>query len=259
MFVRPRIIPTMLLREGDLVKTKQFKNPNYLGDPINAIKIFNEKGVDELCILDITASQKEREPDMELLKQMASEAFMPLSYGGGITDISQIKKIFMAGFEKVILNTSLVNKPELFSEAVKYFGSQSIVASIDYRRRMGREQCYICDGSRKVEYSPVELAKKAEEAGAGEILLYAIDRDGMRNGYDIKTISKVVENVRIPVIACGGAGNIDDVKDAFDMSGVHAVAAGSIFVYFGKRSAVLINFPSENELIQKGLYRGANV
>lgn len=255
MFIRPRIIPTMLLHEGDLVKTKQFKNPNYLGDPINAIKIFNEKNVDELCVLDITASQKGKEPDLELLRQMASESFMPLSYGGGITTMSQIKQIFMAGFEKVILNTSLVNKPDLIKEAATYFGSQSIVASIDYRRKLGKERCYICNGEKKAGYSPVELAIEAEKLGVGEILLYSIDRDGMKNGYDIKTISKVAESVKIPVIACGGARNIDDFKEALDIGHAHAVAAGSIFVYFGKRDAVLINFPEERKLVQKNIFR----
>lgn len=255
MFVRPRIIPTLLIDDGNLVKTRQFKNPDYLGDPINAIKIFNEKGVDELCILDITASKKGNQPNMELLKIMASEAFMPLSYGGGITNIDQMKEIFSFGFEKVILNTVLNYNPELVQDAVAYFGSQSIVASIDYKTKFGKERCYTNDATKRTEYSPIELAKKVEILGVGEILLYSIERDGMRKGYDIKTISKVAESVSIPVIACGGAGSVDDMKEALEKAGAHAVAAGSIFVYFGERKAVLINFPDERALIQKKIYK----
>ncbi len=255
MYSRPRIIPTLLISGGNLVKTKRFKNPDYLGDPINAIKIFNEKSVDELCILDIEASQKGKLPDVELLKSMASEAFMPLSYGGGITNIMQMKEIFSIGFEKVILNTTLVHKPEIVKEAVAYFGSQSIIASIDYRTKFGKEKCYTVDAMQKTKFSPLELAKKAEKLGVGEILLYSIERDGMKIGYDIKTISKVVSNVKIPVIACGGAGNIEDIKKVLDATGVHAAAAGSVFVYFGNRNAVLINFPDEETLIQKGIYK----
>lgn len=255
MYSRPRIIPTLLISGGNLVKTKRFKNPDYLGDPINAIKIFNEKSVDELCILDIEASKKGKLPDVELLKNMASEAFMPLSYGGGITNIMQMKEIFSIGFEKVILNTILVHKPEIVKEAVAYFGAQSIIASIDYRMRFGKEKCYTADAMQKTKYTPLELAKEAEKLGVGEILLYSIERDGMKVGYDLKTISKVVENVKIPVIACGGARNVDDIKKVLDVAGVHAVAAGSVFVYFGDRSAVLINFPDEDTLIQKGIYK----
>lgn len=255
MYSRPRIIPTLLISGGNLVKTKRFKNPDYLGDPINAIKIFNEKSVDELCILDIEASKKGKLPDVELLKNMASEAFMPLSYGGGITNIMQMKEIFSIGFEKVILNTTLVHKPEIIKEAVAYFGAQSIIASIDYKMRFGKEKCYTTDAMQKTKYTPLELAKKAEKLGVGEILLYSIERDGMKVGYDLKTISKVVENVKIPVIACGGARNVDDIKKVLDVAGVHAVAAGSVFVYFGDRSAVLINFPDEDTLIQKGIYK----
>ncbi len=171
MISRPRIIPTLLIDEGNLVKTKRFRNPNYLGDPINAIKIFNEKGVDELCVLDISASKKGRAPGMDLLRNMATEAFMPLSYGGGITTFEQIKEIFYMGFEKVVLNTSLVQDFDLFERAAAYFGSQSIVASIDYKKGLGKETCYIMDGTQKSRFTPVELAVKAEKLGAGEILL----------------------------------------------------------------------------------------
>lgn len=254
MINRPRIIPTLLVDGGNLVKTKQFRNPNYLGDPINAIKIFNEKGVDELCVLDISASKKGTEPDIELLQNMATEAFMPLSYGGGITTFEQIKEIFHIGFEKVILNTSLVQQRGLINEAVSYFGSQSIVASIDYRKVFGKEKCFIADATKKTKYTPMELAKVAEALGVGEILLYSIERDGMRKGYDVRLVSSIAQNVQIPIIACGGAGGLADLKYALD-AGAHAVAAGSLFVYFGGRQAVLINFPDEQELYEQQIYK----
>ena len=255
LFIRPRIIPTLLIDEGNLVKTKQFKNPNYLGDPINAIKIFNEKNVDELCVLDISASKKGKEPNMDLLLNMASEAFMPLSYGGGITDFNQIKEIFALGFEKVVLNTALVNDSKLVTEAVEYFGGQSIVASVDYKTRLGKERCYINDATQKTNYTPVDMAKYAEKLGVGEILLYSMERDGTKKGYDLKTIAKVVGQVKVPVIACGGAGNICDLRECLEKTGVHAVAAGSMFVYFGTRDAVLINFPEEDVLIKNKIFR----
>lgn len=253
MFVRPRVIPTLLIDDGNLVKTKQFKKPDYLGDPINAIKIFNEKGVDELCVLDISATQNGKEPDLELLEKMATEAFMPLSYGGGVTTMEQIKNIFFAGFEKIIINTSLIKNEQLIKQAVEYFGSQSIVASIDYRKKWGREKCFIMDGTKKVDMTPLELAQNAEKLGVGEILLYSIERDGMRTGYDVKTIGNISKNLGIPLIACGGARNTNDLKAALD-AGADAVAAGSIFVYFGERNAVLINYPDETELYDLGIY-----
>lgn len=259
MLIRPRIIPTLLVDEGNLVKTQKFKKPQYLGDAINAIKIFNEKGVDEVCVLDISASKNGSGPNMKLLEEMASEAFMPLSYGGGITEISQMKDVFSLGFEKIILNTSMVKDFALITKAVSYFGSQSIVASIDYKTNFGKERVYINDGIKKTKYFPLELAKYVEKVGVGEILLYSIDRDGTRKGYDINVISKIVDGVKIPVIACGGAGSISDIKKCLDKTHVHAVAAGSIFVFFGVRDAVLINFPTEEELIQSGIYREVKI
>ena len=253
MTTRPRVIPTLLIDEGNLVKTKQFKKPNYLGDPINAIKIFNEKNVDELCVLDISATRQGRQPNIKLLEKMASEAFMPLSYGGGITTPDQIKDIFFAGYEKVVLNTIAVKNPDIVLEAAEYFGSQSIVVSIDYRRSWSREKCYIVDGTEKTKYTPREMALEAQRLGAGEILLYSIERDGMRTGFDIETIRDVASSVNIPLIACGGAKNIKDLKKALE-AGANAVAAGSIFVYFGDRDAVLINFPEENEFWNEGIF-----
>ena len=251
--IRPRVIPTLLLSDGDLVKTKKFSNPRYLGDPINAIRIFNEKGVDELCVLDINASKSGREPDFSLLKKMAEESFMPLSYGGGVKSIEQIKKLFRIGFEKVVINTAAYDNLELIKEASNYFGSQSVVCSIDYKKTLFGINCVINDGTKKVKANPVEVAKRYEKAGAGELLLYSIDKDGMRTGYDLDTVRNVSEAVSVPVIACGGANNAVDLKRALD-SGADAVAAGSMFVFFGERQAVLINYPEEKELVENGVY-----
>ena len=251
--IRPRVIPTLLIDEGNLVKTKCFKNPEYLGDPINAIRIFNEKGVDELAVMDIKASSAGTEPDFELLEKMASEAFMPLSYGGGVRSLDHVKKLFRIGYEKVIINTAFVENMALIKEASDYFGSQSIVCSIDYKKTLLGSHCYICDGKKKTTYSPGALLKLAEEMGAGEAILYCMDNDGKRCGYDLGTISSITKDVRIPVIACGGADTAEDLKKALD-AGASAVAAGSLFVYFGKRQAVLINYPEESELVSAGVY-----
>lgn len=256
MYNRPRLIPCLSIIDQGLVKTTKFDNPRYLGDPINAVKIFNDKGVDELCILDITASSENREPDYEYLKDIATEAFMPLSYGGGITNIDQIKKLFFIGYEKVIINTAFINNPNLIKEASEFAGSQSIVVSIDVKTELfGKRNCYINDGKTKINIDPVELAKKAEELGAGEILLNSINRDGTMKGYDIKLINDVVNAVSIPVIACGGANDINDFKKVINEGGAHAAAAGSLFVYYGKQKAVLITVPEEKELINIGLFK----
>lgn len=255
MYYRPRIIPTLLIDDGRLVKTKQFAKARYLGDPINAIKIFNEKMVDELCVLDISASKNHKSPDFELLEKMASEAFMPLSYGGGINNVSQIKEIFRLGYEKVVIGTAFDESPDLIKEAVGYFGSQSIVVSVDYRKTFFGLRCIIADGTQKTKVGPLEKAIKAQEFGAGEILLYSIDNDGMRTGYDYSTIKMVSEQLSVPIIACGGADSLSDVSRALSEGKASAVAAGSIFVFFGKKEAVLINYPEEKDLIENGVYK----
>ncbi|MBH1942055.1 imidazole glycerol phosphate synthase subunit HisF [Mobilitalea sibirica] len=255
MYNRPRVIPCLLLKDQGLVKTIKFTSPNYLGDPINAVKIFNEKGVDELCLLDITASREGKGPDFDFLLSIATEAFMPMSYGGGITSFEQIKKLFYIGFEKVILNTALIRNPSLISEASKYVGKQSIVASIDVKTELlGKKYCYILDGTERIKINPIDLAKNAEQLGAGEILINSINNDGTMQGYDIELIKQVSNSVSIPVIACGGASNVTDIKRVLTEGEAHAAAAGSMFVYFGKKKAVLINFPSEQEFIAEGVY-----
>lgn len=255
MFLRPRIIPTLLLQDNGLVKTTKFGSPRYLGDPINAVKMFNGKGVDELCILDISATNEGREPDFEYLKDIASEAFMPLSYGGGITKLEHIKKLFFIGYEKVIINSAFISNPELVREAANIAGCQSVVVSIDVKNELfGKKSCYSHSGKNKIKINPVDLAKKAEEYGAGEILLNSISRDGMMQGYDIDLVKEIASSVKIPVIACGGAGNIDDIKNVLQDGKAHAAAAGSFFVYYGNQKAVLINAPTEEEYIKKGIY-----
>lgn len=254
MFNRPRIIPVLLIDDRDLIKTINFKKPTYLGDPVNALKIFNRKGIDEMAVLDISASKRGVEPDFELLTDMASEAFMPLSYGGGIKTLDQVRKLLAIGYEKVVLNTSLVEDEQLVKDAVALAGSQSVVASIDAKLVKGKYKCVICDGTRVIDMTPVELAKHAEELGVGEIFLNSIDRDGMMTGYDTKLINEVVEAVSIPVTACGGAGGISDLKYALENGHAHAAAGGSMFVFYGRLKAVLITAPTEQELTDAGIY-----
>lgn len=254
MFNRPRIIPVLLIDDRDLIKTINFKKPTYLGDPVNALKIFNRKGIDEMAVLDISASKKGLEPDFELLTDMASEAFMPLSYGGGIKTLDQVRKLLAIGYEKVVLNTSLVEDEQLVKDAVALAGSQSVVASIDAEVVNGQYKCVICDGTKVIDMSPVELAKHAEELGAGEIFLNSIDRDGVMQGYDIDLVNQVVNAVDIPVTACGGAGGISDLKDVIENGHAHAAAGGSMFVYYGRLKAVLITAPTEEELTDAGIY-----
>ena len=255
MFKRPRIIPTLLIDDRDLIKTVQFGPRTYLGDPVNAVKIFNRKGIDELSILDIGAEKNKREPDYELLRDVASEAFMPLSYGGGINHIEQIHDLLAMGYEKVVLNTALVRTPELILKAAEHYGSQSIVASIDAKKGVDGYRCFIADGTEETKWTPIELALKAQELGAGEIVINSIDNDGMMNGYDIELVRSVADAVRLPVIAIGGAGRIDDLKNVLDNGHAHAAAGGSMFVYYGKLKAVLITAPSEEELIEAGIYK----
>jgi cyclase len=244
-----RVIPCLLLSNGGLVKTRKFKNGVYVGDPINAIRIFNEKEVDELVLLDIRASLEKRGPNYDLLSEIASECFMPLAYGGGITSIDQIRNLLRLGIEKVILNTSLNRDPNFVREAVAIFGSQAITASIDVRRKLlGRREVMTLAGTEPTGLSPVEAALKAEELGVGEILLTSIDSEGAMHGYDIDLISKVSQSVNIPVIASGGAGKLEDFRTAVLMGRASAVAAGSFFVFHGPHRAVLITYPKYHTL-----------
>lgn len=254
MYTRPRIIPVLLIYDGDLIKTKQFGSPTYLGDPVNAVKIFNRKGIDELAILDISATRLEKEPDFELLKDIASQAFMPLSYGGGIKSVDQVRRLLAIGYEKVVINTKFVKSPDFVKAAVELAGGQSVVISIDAKEIDGQCKCAIAGGREIIDASPVELAKRADALGAGEIFLNSIDRDGMMQGYDIGLVRNVSEAVGIPVTACGGAAGIQDLKRVLQEGKAHAAAAGSMFVFYGRLKAVLISAPTEEELLEIAIY-----
>lgn len=254
MFIRPRIIPVLLIDDRDLVKTINFKKRTYLGDPVNAVKIFNRKGIDELAVLDIGATRNYRAPDFEFLKDIASEAFMPLSYGGGITSVEQARQLIKIGYEKIVINTQFVMSPGLVKDIVNILGNQSVVASIDAKQVRGKYVCVVKDGQETVKISPKTLAKRAEEIGCGEIFLNSVDRDGMMDGYDIRLVRNIVEAVSIPVTACGGAGGIEDLKTVIHKGHAHAAAGGSMFVYYGRLKAVLITAPSEKELKRTGVY-----
>lgn len=247
----PRIIPVLLLKGKGLVKTVRFKEPKYIGDPINAVKIFNDLKADELIFLDITASKEGRTVSINLVKDIGDEAFMPFGIGGGISNITQIEHLLKAGAEKVVLNTNAVIKPDLIKEASKIFGSQSIVVSLDAKKSLlGKYTCWIKDGSENTKGHPIDLAKKAEDSGAGELIINSIDLDGVMTGYDIGLIKSIADIVSIPVVACGGAGNSEHLKKAYSEGKAHALAAGSMFVFHGPRRAVLINYPSKSEIKQ---------
>ncbi|HAH50521.1 MAG TPA: imidazole glycerol phosphate synthase subunit HisF [Balneola sp.] len=246
--LRTRVIPCLLLRNGGLVKTVQFDNPKYVGDPINAVRIFNEKEVDEIAILDITATPSNKEPNFELIADLASQAFMPLSYGGGINSTEQIEKLFSIGIEKIILNSVLEHKPELITSAANIAGSSSVVASIDVKSNwLGKYSVYTNSGKKDIKVDPISYAKRLENLGAGEIIINSIDRDGTQKGYDTKLVGAISDAVSIPVVAIGGAGKLSDFKEAVDV-GASAVAAGSFFVFHGKHRAVLITYPEYSTL-----------
>ena len=245
---RIRVIPTLLIQKGGLVKSIQFKDHKYVGDPINAVKIFNEKEVDELVILDISATAEKRPPDMVQIKEIASEAFMPLGYGGGITRLQEIKDLIGAGVEKVIINTAAFKNPALLREGANYVGSQSMVASIDVKKNTwGKYKVFIQNGSINTGRDPIEYAREVERSGVGEILLNSMSHDGMFIGYDIELIESVSAAVGIPLVAIGGASGIGDFAKAV-AHGASAVAAGSLFVFQRPHRAVLISYPSQKEL-----------
>ncbi len=238
-----RVIPCLLLRGNGLVKTKKFKESVYIGDPVNAVRIFSEKEVDELVILDIDASREGREPNYEFIAEIAGECFMPVAYGGGISTLTQARKLIRCGIEKVVINSASVETIGLIREIADVFGSQAVVGSIDARKTLlGGHRVFVKSGIIDTKLKPEDHAASLEQAGVGEIFLNSIDCDGQMQGFDLALIQKVARRVRVPVVACGGAGNVEHLRQAIIEGGASAVAAGSMFVFHGKHRAVLISY-----------------
>jgi len=253
--LKTRIIPCLQLIGDSLVKTVKFKNPAYIGDPINTVRIFNELEVDELCFLDIRASIEGRKPNIEILHQISNECFMPLSYGGGIKDFETAREIFSIGFEKIVVNTHAFHQLELVTSISEHFGAQAMVVSIDVKKNLwGKYNVFVNDGTEKIEKDVIEWAKELEVAGAGEILLTSMDKDGTWNGFDIDITQKLSDAVKIPVIANGGAGTIEHIGEIVQKGHASAVALGSMVVYQQKGMGVLVNFPDKREL-EKTLFQ----
>jgi cyclase len=247
--LRPRVIPTLLLRDGSLVKTVQFRRFSYIGDPTNTVRIFNELEVDELVFLDITATIDGREPDFDLLADIANECFMPLAYGGGIRTFEQARETLQAGFEKVILNSSAHEDPTFVTRLSDHFGSQAVIASIDVKRRGDkRPTVRTRSGTLDTGLDPVSWALELESHGAGEVLLTSIDREGTWGGYDLDLVRSVSAAVEVPVIANGGARHVGDVGEVVREGGASAAAVGSMVVFQKQGMGVLVNFPSVDEL-----------
>ncbi len=246
--LKHRVIPCLLLRNSGLVKTQKFKNPQYVGDPINAIRIFNEKEVDELMVLDIEASKKKYEPNYDLIAQFAGECFMPLCYGGGITSIDQARRLYAVGVEKIVIQTAASYNLDLITKIASQYGNQSVVVSIDVKKNIfGQYKLYSSASAKALNQDWLYFLKKAVSAGAGEVLVNAVDRDGTLNGMDVTLIEKAASACSVPLIAVGGVGSLADIKAAVN-AGASAVAAGAFFVYYGPHRAVLITYPKYNEL-----------
>jgi cyclase len=245
----PRVIPVLLLRNKGLVKTVKFKEHKYVGDPINAIKIFNEKEVDELTFLDIDASKENREPPFDFLNSIASECFMPLAYGGGVRSIQQINRLIKSGIEKIIINTQAIENPQFIRSATDSFGTSTIVGAIDVKKNFfGTHQVYSHTKGSTLSKDPVKHAEDLQQLGVGEIFVNSVDNDGMMTGYDFELVKKMTAAVDVPVIACGGAGSIDDIDKVVNYSGASGAAVGSFFVFHGKHRAVLITYPEYQTL-----------
>ncbi len=248
--LRSRIIPCLLMHDGGLVKTQQFKDPKYVGDPLNAVKIFNEKAVDELMFLDIDASAKGQAPNLQLLRSLAVESRMPLAYGGGIQTADQAAKIIAMGFEKVSISSAALARPALVREMAEAVGGQSVVVTLDVRKNklLGGYTIYTHNGREKHKANLAEFCQQVVELGAGEIVINAIDRDGMMNGYDLDLATKIRSAVSTPMTFVGGAGSVDDMQKLIDAVGVIGAAAGSLFVFKGAYRAVLINYARPGRL-----------
>jgi cyclase len=246
--LRPRIIPSLLIQDNGLVKTVNFKNPKYVGDPINAVKIFNEKEVDELAVFDIDATVLGKEPNYSLIERLANQSMMPLCYGGGVKTIEQAQKIFSFGIEKIALSSSVLNNPSLITQIADRVGGQSVIVVLDIKKKLlGGYEIYTHNGKKSTGLNPFKFVEDAQKLGAGEIIINSIDRDGMMKGYDLELIAKIRERITIPLTVLGGAGSLNDIEKVIDAHGVIGVAAGSLFVFKGPYKAVLINYPSQIE------------
>jgi cyclase len=245
---RKRVIPVLLLKDRVLYKTIRFSEPKYVGDPLNVLRIFNDKEVDEIIFLDIAATPGGREPDYHFIEQLATECFMPVCYGGGVRDLDQVREIVRRGVEKVSLNSAVLEDDTLVRRAAQEFGSSTIVVSVDVRReRKGSYSVWSRGGTKRSRWELIPYLRSLEEDGAGEILLNSIDQDGTMSGYDLTLINLAAQAIGIPIIACGGAGSVEDLRTALD-AGVSAAAAGSLFVFKGKHRAVLVSYPSSEAI-----------
>jgi cyclase len=246
--LKSRIIPCLLLQNSGLVKTIKFSNSKYIGDPINAIKIFNDKEVDELIVLDISASKEKKSPDFAFIKNFASECFMPLSYGGGIQNVNQAMKLFELGVEKVSIQTAVMDSFRLIEDIAQKAGNQSIIVSVDIKKNwFGKYELYSSSKNKTIKYDWEQFIKDSVTAGAGEILINSVDKDGTMSGMDLSLISRASSLVNVPIVSAGGVGSLQDIKNSIE-SGSNAVAVGSYFVYYGPHRAVLISYPTSDEL-----------
>jgi cyclase len=246
--LRPRVIPSLLIQSRSLVKTIQFGKFDYIGDPCNTMRIFNELEVDELMVLDISATSTGSGPDFELLQDIADQCFMPLAYGGGIRTVDDARRILASGFEKIVLNTGAVECEGLVHDLSSQFGSQSVIAAIDVKQVRGQYRCCVRSGTHEFGVDPVTMAKKLADDGAGELLLTSIDREGTWSGFDLELVRLVSSEVGIPVVAHGGCGTVQDLEAVIHSAGASAAAVGSMFVYQSKGFGVLVNFPIPKDL-----------
>ena len=247
--LNPRIIPNLLIHNKGLVKTNNFKNPKYVGDPINAVKIFNEKSVDELIVTDIDATVNNIEPNYSMIEKLAMECRMPLCYGGGITNAKQAKKIFSLGVEKIAISSAAIKNPTIITQLAESVGSQSVVIVMDIRKKFlgNNYELVTHNGTKKTGISPVKFVEEIKELGVGEIVINSIDRDGTMEGYDYQLIDKIRNLTTLPMTILGGAGSLEDIGDLISRYKIIGSGAGSIFVFKGKYRAVLINYPNDKE------------
>jgi len=248
MSFQKRVMPVLLLKGNNLIKTIKFKDEKYIGNPINAIKIYNEIGVDELVIIDIYSSKNGSKINFELIKNITGECFMPLSYGGGVSSLDDFEKLFSLGVEKVVINQLLLTNPKLVGQAVSIFGAQAIVASIDFKKNLLRQSVPYSYLRININYSLTEYLKYCESLGCGEVFLNNVDKDGTWEGYDIKTIEMLSRSINIPLIACGGAGSLEDIKNVLEKTEASAAGIGSMAVFQKKDMGVLIGFPIKNKI-----------